>query len=244
MIVDTSDIVAQNDQHIRASKWAMENIAFTHLSIDVLRAAAYLPLDDPDSITILRLGIRLINSAGASGAAALNGYYQPAAAHIRDIIEVSFLLDLFRRDRTQISAWREATDEDLWNKFRPQKLKSKLDHLDGGKASYRKSAYKFFSEHGTHAKPSAFGLISPDMNTVIGPFPDGRRVVGLSFDLARHLSAGTLYLAICIDRHRLDQDDPVVREYLNSGIAFLGAIEPFKRRTNTADLPSNSASIR
>ncbi|WP_313760180.1 hypothetical protein [Rhizobium sp.] len=232
MIIDTSDIATENDRFIRASEQTLQNIEFAHASIDVLRAAAYLPLNEADDITVLRLGIRLINSAGASGSDAMNGYYQPAAAHIRDIIEVSFLLDLFRRERGEISAWRNASDETLWQKFRPEKLKSRLDHYDGGKPSYRKSAYKFFSEQGTHAKPLAVGLISPDMNTMVGPFPDERRVVGLSFDLARHLSAGTAFLIRCIGHHQLDEADERVSKYLRAGIDFFDAVEHFKKRTN------------
>ncbi|NLS07846.1 hypothetical protein HGP14_31935 [Rhizobium sp. P32RR-XVIII] len=238
MIIDSSDIASENDRLINASEWALQNIAFTNTSIDVLRAAAYLPLDETDDITILRLGIRLINSAGASGLAAINGYYQPAAAHIRDIIEVSFLLDLFRRDRKEVSMWREASDEVLWQKFRPQKLKSRLDHLDGCKPTYRKPAYQFFSEHGTHAKPLAVGLISPDMDTMVGPFPDEQRVLGFGFDLARHLSAGTTFLIKCIDHHRLDEADERVEEYLRAGIDFFDALDSFRRRTNVPNFPS------
>lgn len=236
MLIDATEVISANDQVIRESRLALDNIAFANTAIDTLRAAAYLDLNDPDDITVLRLAVRLINSAGASGSSALSGYYQPSAAHIRDIIEVGFLLDLFRRDIRQIQIWRTASPEVHWKKFSPKKLRKKLDQLDGGERSYRNDAYKFFSEHGTHANPKAVGLISPEMNTMIGPFPDANRVIGLSFDLARHLAAATLSLTRCIDAHRLDENNNTSKTYLLSAIDFLDAIQVFKRRTNNHDI--------
>lgn len=239
MLIDSSDVVTENDNHLRRSEWALDNIKLANSAIDVLRSAAYLPLGELDYITLFRLGIRLINSAGAAGNDALHGFYQPAAAHIRDIIEVGFLLDLFRRDGSQITAWRNATEKERWKVFRPKILRQRLDHLDGRGASYRADAYKFFSDHGTHVNPNA-ALISPEMNTKVGPFPDERLIVGISFDLARHLAAATLYFTRNISGHQLDQSEQNSEAYLIKAISFLDAINAFKNRTSKPDVVGDS----
>lgn len=195
MFIDASEIVAANDQYLRASRWATENITLGNRSTDVLRAAAYLKLDEPDDVTVLRLGVRLINSAGAGGAMAMAGYYQQAASQIRDLIEVGFLLDLFRRDAKQINRWRVCGEKARRSNFSPFEMRKTLRKLDGGTAVWdRDAAYDLFSKHGTHIDPDNVVLMSPDMMTIVGPFPDRDRVVALSYDLARYLSAGTGFL--------------------------------------------------
>jgi hypothetical protein len=233
MLIDATDIASANDGHLRSSDWAMSNLTWANTAIDLLRSAAYLPLEELDDVTILRLAVRLINSAGACGSAALDGFYQPAATQIRDIIEVGFLLDLFSRNPTSISRWRDADEDERWKNFTPAKLRKKLDHLDGGGKTYRATAYKFFSEHGTHPNPSAVGLISPGMNTIVGPFSDEQRVIGLSFDLARHLCAAAVFLTKCILPHRLDESEPYSRDYLLKAIALVEAISAFRQRNVT-----------
>lgn len=236
MLIDSSDIHAQNDKIIRESRWCMENIEFSNKAIDVLRAASYLPLESDDDVTLLRLAIRLINSAGAAGISTLNGYYQPAASNIRDIIEVSFLLDLFSRDGSQIAKWRTADKKTRYAHFRPVAIRTTLDNLDGKSSSFRNEAYKLYSEHGTHMNASAVMLMSPNMNTIVGPFPDAERVFALSFDIARYLGAGTAYLIKSLSNCNAENND-ALRSFINFSTAFLDAIEPFKSRANKPDIP-------
>src|SRR3546814_16265961 len=50
---------------------------------------------DTDQLTLGNLGIRCFNSLAACLKLALSGYYQAATLHIRDLLEVAFLLDHF-----------------------------------------------------------------------------------------------------------------------------------------------------
>ncbi|MDH7789148.1 hypothetical protein [Ochrobactrum sp. AN78] len=237
MFIDSSEILSQNDKILRASEWGMENVEFANKAIDVLRSASYLPLDDADDITLLRLAIRLINSAGAAGISSMNGYYQPAASNIRDIIEVAFLLDLFSRDLSQIEKWRTADKKTLFSEFRPLSIRQKLDKFDnpeGGELSFRNDAYKLYSEHGTHMKANAVILMSPNMNTIVGPFPDAERLLGLSFDIARYLGAGTFYLFRCLNREMENTDQ--LEAFVSFSRIFLDALKQFKARTTKPDL--------
>lgn len=207
MLIDAHDVIAENDKFLRASRWAMENVTLGNRAVDVLRAAAYLDLNEPDDITMLRLGVRLINAAGAAGADALSGYYQQAASQVRDIIEVGFLLDLFSRESREINRWRVTDDKSRRKNFSASELRRRLNALDGLTDDKRNQAYQLFTAHGTHVMPNAIALTSPDNNTQIGPFPDRARVVALSFDIGRYLAAAAIYLATWLETRKLPMDE-------------------------------------
>ncbi|TIQ61996.1 MAG: hypothetical protein E5X41_30585 [Mesorhizobium sp.] len=67
MLIDASKIIECNKELLQASSWAMENVALANAAIDVLRSSCDLKLPTDDHVTMLRLAIRLINSAGAGG---------------------------------------------------------------------------------------------------------------------------------------------------------------------------------
>lgn len=232
MFIDASDIVTENDKHLRGSAWALENISLGNAATDVLRAAGYLSIDTDDDITMLRLGIRLINAAGAGGLAALSGYYQQAAGQVRDLIEVGFLLDLFRRDPKQINRWRVCDEKARRKNFSASALRDMLNALDGSSEDRRNVAYQLFSRHGTHVTPNAIILMSPNMNTMIGPFPDRDRVVALSFDLARYLAAGATYLISWLEGKDLPHDENT-RHYREARVSFLRKLSTFSSRTTS-----------
>lgn len=140
----------------------------------------------------------MINAGGAAGECALHGYYQPAAALIRDMLEIVQLLDLFRHDRQELAAWRVADDRELKSRFQAFHVRQKLEKFDEANAGYRRDAYAAFSAHGTHLHPRAINLISPDGDTMVGPFPDEVRVVQITYDIARYLGAGSALLAMLI----------------------------------------------
>jgi hypothetical protein len=203
MLIDDSAIETQNLIYLNGSPQALGNIETANLAIDVLRAFAEEPsFNTDDDTTLLRLGIRAINDAGACGKCALAGYYQQAIAHIRDIIEIGFLLDLFRRDAKNICEWRTATERERKEKFAPVKLRMRLDELDGRSDKKRAEAYSFYSHHGTHPTPE-LAVISPDQQTKVGPFPHEQYVTLLTFDMAKWLCATTGYAIKCFDIHRV-----------------------------------------
>lgn len=147
----------------------------------------------------------------------MSGYYQPAAAQIRDLIEVGFLIDLFRRQPQKIQGWRTSDHLARKKNFSAFELRKALNRDDQLSEDKRADAYQFFTSHGTHADPDSIDLTSPNRMTSVGPFPDRDRLVGLSFDLARYLAAGTEYFVLWL----LQQDTgigshvKVVADYIN-----------------------------
>ncbi len=193
MLIDESDIEALNDSALRRSGLAQCNLAMASKAIDLLHAfASEEAFNADDEITVIRLAIRVLNDAGACGKCALAGYYQQALSHIRDIIEVAFLLDLFQRKPDQIQIWREASEKDRKKLFKPVTLRETLDQLDGKKDKARQEAYAFYSGHGTHVTPH-LEIISPNSLTHIGPFPSEQIIVLITYDLTRWLCAATGY---------------------------------------------------
>jgi len=199
MLLDVSAIHDQNSGFLEQSKQAQENLDAASSCIDVISDFARIEsFSREDDVVILRLGIRVLNDAGAAASCAYSGYYQPALAMIRDIVEVSFLLDLFQRQPEQIAEWRTCSEADRKKKFKPVKIRETLDNLDGRQEKVRKEAYDFFSGHGTHIDPF-MQLISPDNLTMIGPFASEKIVVAFTFDLARWLLLATGFFLKAID---------------------------------------------
>jgi hypothetical protein len=54
--------------------------------------------DSEQALITMRLAVRVFNAAGACLKLARGGYFQPAFAMVRDMLEIEFLSDLFRRD--------------------------------------------------------------------------------------------------------------------------------------------------
>lgn len=230
MLIDASDIVARNQGFLESSEWAMQNVQTGNAAIDVLRASCGLPLDQPNEIVVLRLAIRLINAAGAAGDATLNGYYQPAASQIRDLVEVGFLLDIFRRDPARVERWRTVENKVRKTEFGAHNLRKELDALDGSTNKLRDGAYSFFSRHGTHADPDSIVLNSPKSATEIGPFPDRDRVLALSFDLARYLAAATEYFIMWLMQQRSLGETQATQSLFEAVTAFREKVDMLAKR--------------
>lgn len=56
-----------------------------------------------------------------------NGYYQISFSLQRDLIEVQFLLDLFRTYPQKIKDWKDADDKILRKEFSPAEIRDILD---------------------------------------------------------------------------------------------------------------------
>jgi hypothetical protein len=128
--------------------------------------------DDEDLKLIQVLGMRTFNAFGASFKLCLSGYYQNAALIMRDVLETAFLIDLFRRDRTLIAKWR--TDKAARLKdFKPVRVRTILDDLDGFTERKRGALYALFSELAGHASMEGIAMLRPNgMDAQIGPFFD------------------------------------------------------------------------
>lgn len=196
MLLDTGSAEDANRRHLTESEHAQGNLRLCSRAIDFLRNTTSMPeLNTEDDIVHLRLGIRLINDAGAFGQCALAGYYQPALAMVRDICEIGFLLELFAHDRSHLSRWHRGTDSDRNREYKPLKVREKLNAFTPLDKAGRDDAYKFLSTHGTHVHPGAIQVISPGTMTVVGPFPDQQRITLITFDIAKFLGYATAQFA-------------------------------------------------
>ncbi|WP_332700501.1 hypothetical protein [Devosia sp.] len=131
------------------------------------------------------LGIRVLNSLGSADELILQGFFQPAGIMIRDIVECSFLLDLFSRAPEHLPKWIALGQEAGLKEYRPRQVRDLLNKIDGIGENARQKPYTFYSRYGTHPNPEAVGLIAPGGEVHIGPFLDETRLIGLTYDLTR-----------------------------------------------------------
>jgi hypothetical protein len=102
----TKAAIARSDDLLRH----FDAIAETMIAIDHF-ARDYAHTGD-DELTIQLLGIRLFNSAAGAVQGLMSGHYQNSVMLVRDLLEVSFLLDYFRSNRERIAEWRSCTESE------------------------------------------------------------------------------------------------------------------------------------
>ncbi|WP_141683617.1 hypothetical protein [Rhizobium sp. AC27/96] len=235
MLLNVSAIHDQNSRYLEHSKQAQENLEMASSCIDTISDFARIEgFSREDDVAILRLGIRVLNDAGAAASCAHSGYYQPALSMIRDIVEVSFLLDLFQRQPERIAEWRTSSEADRKKKFKPVKIRETLDALDGRQENVRKAAYDFFSGHGTHIDPF-MQLVSPDSLTMIGPFANEQIVIGFTFDLTRWLLLATGFFLKAIDISHI-KDEGLRSSLTQKKINFTVQLASATARLNRAQI--------
>jgi len=128
---------------------------------------------DGDQLTLGNLGIRCFNALASCVKLSLSGYYQAAAIHIRDVLEVAFLLDHFTSDRTLVTQWRTGSDRDRKKQFSPLAIRQALDDRDQFTGQKRKAAYEQLCKLAGHATPEGAVMLAPNPSekTVhCGPF--------------------------------------------------------------------------
>lgn len=131
------------------------------------------PTDDEDLKLIQALGMRIFNAFGAAMKLCLSGYYQNAALIMRDVLETTFLIDLFGGDPALIARWRVADKAARLKEFMPVKVRTKLDERDGFTERKRAAMYDMFSELAGHATMQSIAMLRPKgMDAQVGPFFD------------------------------------------------------------------------
>src|SRR5262245_46605790 len=154
---------------VSSSKEAQDHLHVVHsaheLLFCVLQNQSYE--DNEQALITMRLAVRVFNTAGACLKLARSGYFQPAFTMVRDILEIEFLCDLFRRDRGAFQQWITMDEGSRKREFRPVRVRETLDKLDGFTKRRRAEAYEMLSKHAAHVAPDGFNLISPDSFTRI-----------------------------------------------------------------------------
>ncbi len=123
----------------------------------------HVPSDErEDEKTVQYLGSRLLNSVLGAIRLTLQGYYQTSAMLMRDCVEVGFLLEYFSYWPEEIMPWWRLDDDARWKKYKPGKLRRKLDERDGRIRSWRDEMYDLLCRVGTHVTPMGFKLIATE----------------------------------------------------------------------------------
>lgn len=138
-----------------------------------------------NELTIKYIGSRVFNAGISALHDCLSGYYQVSFSIQRDLIEIQFLLDLFRTYPEKIKEWREANDSKLKKDFGPASVRDLLDERDKFSEKKRASRYQLYCKYATHMTYAGFTLITDDTNQVeLGPFYNERKLLNCMHDLA------------------------------------------------------------
>jgi hypothetical protein len=149
-----------------------------------------------DELALQLLGIRLFNAAASSIKLVMGGYYQGAFAHVRDVIETSFLLDYLLTYPAEIDEWRRADRKKRMAQFGAARIRTMLDNRDGYKSGERKRIYDLISEYATHASFPGVTLTTsgPANLAQVGPFFDEQKLRSWLGEMAMRLSHAALVL--------------------------------------------------
>lgn len=187
-LVDESPIERAHDDIICNDKSLQLDVKFINCALDVISRT---PIEREhrglDELAIFRLMVRCFNSSASSLKALRCGYFQPSFALIRDVMETTFLLDLFLRDRGKVEEWRTLPPKDREKRFKPVEVRKMLDQLDRYTEKRREKAYRLFSSYAAHPTPEGNSIISPEGLTKVGPFPDKRLLKAGLTELAKYI---------------------------------------------------------
>ena len=190
------DLLHEGEKFIRSkSKQAIEKsgVFLHHLNMvaDSMTlidhfARAYLHSSE-DQLIIQLLGIRLFNTMAGAVQNLMAGYYQNAVMQMRDTLEVSFLMDYFRSDMSQISVWKGCSESDRNKQFSAVKVRTTLDDRDGFKEKKRMEHYQLLCSLGAHASFQGFELLRPiaGENAHCGPYFADRALDATLSELAK-----------------------------------------------------------
>lgn len=167
---------------INSQEILRKHINLIYISMDMLMwmHGRTVNLESDRLIAIAGLRIRLFNSTSCSLKLLLSGYYQGAVSFIRDILEVSFLLDYFTLDETAIERWVKNPDI---NEFKSVNVRTILDSRNGLSEQKRRQKYKLLCTYGAHATFDGNKLFSNNNLLTIGPFFNQKFLENILFEL-------------------------------------------------------------
>ncbi len=147
-----------------------------------------------NELTLQLAGIRLFNAAAASIKLGLSGYYQKGFMLVRDLLEVTFLLDYLGSNPEKIPLWKKDGDGP---EFKAWAIRKALDERDGYKGEKRREDYKRLCTYASHISNEGFKLIAPDGLGRIGIFFDKGVFTAFIEELAKKIT----YAAIVFSPH-------------------------------------------
>lgn len=203
MLVNAKNVQAEMTALRDNDSWQLESMRLLTVAVELFTAVAAvtrIPQTDNDQagrelISQQVLGIRVLNSIGAADELIIQGFFQPAGVMIRDIVECSYLLDLFSRAPEHLPKWVALGQEVGMKEYRPGQVRDLLNTIDGIDRETRHAPYTFYSRHGTHPNSEAVSLIAPEGAVHIGPFVNETRLIGLTYDLTRFGVLAAMHLS-------------------------------------------------
>ena len=180
---EEEDIRGKSSLHINTQINLIEHIKLVHSGLDIIMWTHQRTknLNSDRSVAVAGIRVRLFNSISCTLKLLLSGYYQGAISFIRDILEISFLLDFFSYDSDAIERWIKNPDT---KEFKPFSIRKNLDLRDGFTSERRKQTYKLFCTYGTHATFDGNKLLSNNNLITIGPFFNPKFLENILFELA------------------------------------------------------------
>lgn len=209
--VNEDEIRNQTAIYIRSDAELTDHAAMLDAVIVFISDLIEASIEENESeLVVQRLWIRYLNSIIGGYSLIRSGIYQQGMMLIRDIVETTFLLDLFRREPSKILEWTNSTVKDRMKNFSPLRIREQLDCMDSFEGRKREKQYKFLSNFGTHPTPEGFQVFSPNMQSKIGPFADHERFKACMQDLVKH----TVYCAsiICVACPTKNDDITLVKD--------------------------------
>ena len=174
-LVDEALIVTAHDRMIASDADLSQHLAVINISLECLSRFPELHKEkNEEELAVLRLAIRCFNAGAASLRLLRCGYFQPAMMMVRDLVEVTFLMDLFKKEPSSLPEWIHMSEKERKKNFKPVSVRERLDKIDGYTSKKRYTAYDILSQYAAHVNPYGHFLISPDNMTRIGPFPEYR----------------------------------------------------------------------
>jgi len=123
---------------------------------------------------------------------------------IRDLMECSFLLDLFSRRPEQLQAWMDLGLKAGDKVFSPYAVRMQLEELDGPRADVRRNQYKFYCGYGAHVNAAGVTYVAIGNAIQIGPFPDQQRLIGLTHDLTLLSVMASMHMCVWLANSQFD----------------------------------------
>jgi hypothetical protein len=163
------------------------NLAVTEAAMELADVLRQFATRDEDLKVVQMLGMRTFNAFGASLKLMLSGYHQNSALVLRDVLETTFLLDLFRGDRSLIEHWRFSDKKTRMKDFSPVKVREALDARYGNTSRKRFEMYEMFSELAGHPTMNSHLMMRPEKggDAVIGPFMEFTTLQAGIFEMGR-----------------------------------------------------------
>jgi len=137
-----------------------EIIKIIEISLDILEYFSKKNLKEfgDDIIPIRELVLRLQEIVKSVIVLCLNGHGLIGLGLLRDIVEIEYLLEYFRKDPDMIKVWWYSDDKTMWNKFRPNILRKKIAGNNTELKAKLDDDYKGHSNLSTHPSPMSLAL--------------------------------------------------------------------------------------